>query len=81
MVRAFSSSDPIRAMTAGSRNRAGAWPGALAIVTCRSRCGHRVEQPRHDGVGDLFGLGVEVRHDAVTQRGVRQRPDVAHRHA
>src|SRR5712664_3042052 len=65
IVRAFSSSVPRRATTAGSRNgRSCAVQGIGLHPALRDR--DRAEQTLDDRVrGDALRLGVEVRHDAV----------------
>src|SRR5215471_5419492 len=78
-VRAFSSRLLRRATTAGSRNWRSRTLDAMLHPALRQR--HGFEQPIDDGVRvDPFRLGVEIRHDAVPQNGLRQRLDVLHRH-
>src|SRR6476660_5782836 len=78
-VRAFSSIDPSRAMTDGSRKRrsrldgpaAIEWTGIATRLAEKSgeaapRGGHRFDQPVHQDVGgDFLGLGIKVRDDAM----------------
>src|SRR2546427_3245087 len=68
-VRAFSSSVPSLAMTAGSRNRSSpgrAWLGmGLQAALGDRNC---LEQPRHDAIRvDALGFCIEVRNDSVPQ--------------
>src|SRR3954447_26576418 len=79
MVRAFSSSVPMRATTAGSRNgRSCAVQGTGLHPALGQR--HALDQPIDDRVGvDTFGLGVEIRHDAVPQDRLGERLNVLDR--
>src|SRR5947208_7380058 len=78
IVRALSSSVPRRATTAGSRNgRSCAAQGTLHSARWRR---DRFEQPVDDRVRvDALRLGVEVRHDAMTEDRLGQRLHVLDR--
>src|SRR5690348_8304476 len=79
IVRAFSSSVPRRATTAGSRNWRSRATGATALHSALGDR-HGLEQKIDDGVGiDALGLGVEVRHNPVPQDRLGQRLNVLDR--
>src|SRR5215510_15843665 len=72
IVRAFSSSVPSRATTAGSRNGRSVAAQGMLHPALGDR--HAFEQTVDDRVRvDALGFGVEVRHDPVAQDGLRQR--------
>src|SRR6185436_10019980 len=79
MVRAFSSSVPSRATTAGSRN--GRSVGAQGMLHPALGNRHALEQAIDDRVGvDALGFGVKVRHDAVPEDRLGERLHVLHRY-